>query len=192
MTTEPRRGLLVDFGGVLTAPLSDAFAAMQEGSDITLEELGLAMLSVAQRDGANPLFELETGRLSERDFLARLGAVRRQLGGAGDARPGRQCLLGGEARLDHVRAEHVGERDRVRGRRHVVRRDVADRPDRVEDHRELGGEPVEFRFGQVDPREVGKVRHLVAGYFGSPAWRAGWSGAVWHACGLLGFEDDPS
>jgi len=69
------KAVISDFGGVLTAPLSDAWAAMQEGSDITLEQLGLAMLSVAQRDGANPLFELETGRLSERDFLARLGAA---------------------------------------------------------------------------------------------------------------------
>jgi putative hydrolase of the HAD superfamily len=69
------KAVISDFGGVLTAPLSDAFAALQEGSDITLEQLGLAMLGVAQRDGANPLFELETGRLSERDFLARLAAA---------------------------------------------------------------------------------------------------------------------
>jgi putative hydrolase of the HAD superfamily len=69
------KAVISDFGGVLTAPLSEAFAAMQEGSDITLEQLGLAMMAVAERDGANPLFELETGRLSERDFLARLGSA---------------------------------------------------------------------------------------------------------------------
>jgi putative hydrolase of the HAD superfamily len=33
----------------------------------------MAMARVAEEDGANPLFELETGRMTEHDFLARLG-----------------------------------------------------------------------------------------------------------------------
>ena len=69
------RGVISDFGGVLTNPLSEGFAAMQHSSDVSLESLGKAMLRVSEEDGAHPLFELETGRLSERDFLTRLGAA---------------------------------------------------------------------------------------------------------------------
>jgi epoxide hydrolase-like predicted phosphatase len=66
--------VISDFGGVLTTPLLDSFAAFQDASGISLEELGGAMASVAQRDGANPLFELETGRMTEVVFLSKLGA----------------------------------------------------------------------------------------------------------------------
>jgi len=69
------RGVISDFGGVLTNPLSEGFAAMQRRSDISLEALGRAMARIATDDGAHPLFELETGRVSEREFLARLGSV---------------------------------------------------------------------------------------------------------------------
>ncbi len=65
--------VISDFGGVLTTPLIDSFAAVQDSSGISLEELGKAMAAVAIRAGANPLFELETGRLTEADFLKRLG-----------------------------------------------------------------------------------------------------------------------
>jgi putative hydrolase of the HAD superfamily len=61
-----------DFGGVLTSPLLNSFIAFQEHSGISLEALGMAMAAVAERTGKNPLFELETGRLSERSFLAQL------------------------------------------------------------------------------------------------------------------------
>jgi putative hydrolase of the HAD superfamily len=69
------RAVISDFGGVLTNPLSQAFAAMQRGSNISLEALGTAMARLAEQDGVHPLFELETGRLSEHDFLARLGGA---------------------------------------------------------------------------------------------------------------------
>src|SRR4029450_5659747 len=69
----PIRGVISDFGGVLTTPLVEAFAAVQEQSRIPVEALGRAMARVAARDGANPLFELETGRMSEEDFLAAVG-----------------------------------------------------------------------------------------------------------------------
>jgi putative hydrolase of the HAD superfamily len=65
--------VISDFGGVLTTPLIDSFAAVQDSSGISLEELGKAMAAVAIRAGANPLFELETGRMTEADFLRRLG-----------------------------------------------------------------------------------------------------------------------
>jgi putative hydrolase of the HAD superfamily len=65
--------IISDFGGVLTSPLLDSFAAFQDSSGISLEALGLAMAAVAARNGTNPLFELETGRLSEAGFLKALG-----------------------------------------------------------------------------------------------------------------------
>ncbi len=67
------RGVISDFGGVLTSPLLHSFAAFQAESGISFEVLGSAMARIAATDGANPLFELETGRLSEADFLDRLG-----------------------------------------------------------------------------------------------------------------------
>jgi putative hydrolase of the HAD superfamily len=65
--------VISDFGGVLTSPLLDSFAAFQDASGISLEHLGMAMAAIAGRNGTNPLFELETGRLSEAVFLAQLG-----------------------------------------------------------------------------------------------------------------------
>lgn len=67
------RAVITDFGGVLTTPLLDSFAAIQDSSGISLEDLGLAMMAVAQRLGVNPLVELETGRMKEADFLRELG-----------------------------------------------------------------------------------------------------------------------
>jgi putative hydrolase of the HAD superfamily len=66
--------VITDFGGVLTSPLMDSFAAFQDSSGISLEALGSAMAAVAARDGVNPLFELETGRLTEAAFLGSLAA----------------------------------------------------------------------------------------------------------------------
>jgi putative hydrolase of the HAD superfamily len=65
--------VISDFGGVLTSPLLDSFAAFQDSSGIPLEELGKAMAAVWKRQGANPLFELETGRMSEAAFLGAIG-----------------------------------------------------------------------------------------------------------------------
>jgi putative hydrolase of the HAD superfamily len=73
--------IISDFGGVLTSPLRNSFTAFQDSSGISLEELGRAMAAVAQRHGANPLFELETGRLTEAAFLSSLAAqLSEQLG----------------------------------------------------------------------------------------------------------------
>src|ERR1700735_2936415 len=69
--------IISDFGGVLTSPLIDSFLAYQDSSGVSLEELGKAMAVIAQRSGVNPRFELETGRLSEAEFL---GAIGEQLG----------------------------------------------------------------------------------------------------------------
>ena len=61
--------VISDFGGVLTSPLIDSFVAFQNSSGIPLEALGLAMAAVASRHRVNPLFELETGRMTEQQFL---------------------------------------------------------------------------------------------------------------------------
>ena len=68
--------VISDFGGVLTSPLSDSFAAFAQATGISLPQLGDAIAGVAKTLGANPLFELETGRLSESDFL---GSIAGQL-----------------------------------------------------------------------------------------------------------------
>jgi epoxide hydrolase-like predicted phosphatase len=75
VSTEGRgsiEAIVSDFGGVLTSPLLDSFIAVQESLGITFEELGSAMAAVAARTGANPLFELETGRVTEAAFLRSL------------------------------------------------------------------------------------------------------------------------
>jgi putative hydrolase of the HAD superfamily len=58
-----------DFGGVLSSALIDSFVGVLEPSGVSLEELGKAMATLAERQGSNPLFELETGRLSEPQFI---------------------------------------------------------------------------------------------------------------------------
>jgi putative hydrolase of the HAD superfamily len=84
--------LVSDFGGVLTSPLLESFTALRERSGVGLEEIGRAMARVAERSGHNPLYELETGRLTLADFLGGLaGALREETGrevaldGFGDA-----------------------------------------------------------------------------------------------------------
>ena len=65
--------VISDFGGVLTTPLIQSFAAVQDETGVQFEELGNAMTRIQEEDGRHPLFELETGRLSETDFLRKLG-----------------------------------------------------------------------------------------------------------------------
>ena len=67
------RGLLVDWGGVLTSSLFDSFSAFCE-----LE--GLAPATLAERFGGDPtcrelLIGLETGRITEEDFEPQLAAA---------------------------------------------------------------------------------------------------------------------
>jgi putative hydrolase of the HAD superfamily len=64
--------IISDFGGVLTSPLIGSFAAFQDDSGISLQQFGVAMAAVAARNGANPLFELEKGRMTEAAFLKSL------------------------------------------------------------------------------------------------------------------------
>jgi putative hydrolase of the HAD superfamily len=63
------RAVISDFGGVLTNRLIEAFAAFQDESGISMEQLGRGMQRLAERDGEYPLFRLERGELSEAAFL---------------------------------------------------------------------------------------------------------------------------
>jgi len=74
--------IVSDFGGVLTTPLLDAFVGLQAQRGIPLEAFGAALARAAEQDGGvNPLFELETGRLTEQQFVTKLaGALREELG----------------------------------------------------------------------------------------------------------------
>ena len=66
------RAVISDFGGVLTTPLIEEFAAYQEHSGIPMEDLGRALQSAAERGGEHPLFALERGEISEAEFGRRL------------------------------------------------------------------------------------------------------------------------
>jgi len=72
------RAVISDFGGVLTTPLMAAFGAYHEKSGIPIEALGKAMARVTEADRVNPLFELETGRMTEATFLSKIGAATRE------------------------------------------------------------------------------------------------------------------
>jgi haloacid dehalogenase superfamily, subfamily IA, variant 3 with third motif having DD or ED len=65
--------VISDFGGVLTTPLVQSFAAVQDETGIAFEELAQAMARIESEDDAHPLYELEKGNLTEVDFLQKLG-----------------------------------------------------------------------------------------------------------------------
>ena len=78
-----RKAVICDFGGVLTTPLGNSFAAWSRESGIPLEDMGKAMAAANERHGEHPLFMLEKGQLDQREFIRRIEAE-----------------LGGERRLD--------------------------------------------------------------------------------------------
>ena len=87
--------------------------------------------------------------------------------GRGTCRPAppgrRRARRRGRRRDGHVGAEHVRQRQGVGGGRHVRRGDLAHARDRLDDHVELAGEPVELGGRQVDPGQPRDARDLVAG-----------------------------
>jgi putative hydrolase of the HAD superfamily len=68
-----------DFGGVLTTPLLQGFARIQEDTGVRPEEFGGALARATAASGRNPLFALEVGAISEAEFLTTL---ERELGAA--------------------------------------------------------------------------------------------------------------
>jgi putative hydrolase of the HAD superfamily len=65
--------VISDFGGVLTTPLIQSFAAVQDRTGVPFEELGEAMARIERDEGKHPLYELEKGNVSEEAFLGKLG-----------------------------------------------------------------------------------------------------------------------
>ena len=105
----PIRAVISDFGGVLTTPLMNSFAAFQDRTGISPESLGRAMQAIAERDGEHPLYELETGRMTEADFLSR-----RRGGARARARPpARDAQLQGDL-LRGAGAERADDRAHAR------------------------------------------------------------------------------
>jgi len=72
MSIERIEAVISDFGGVLTSPMTESFVGVLDSSGVSLEELGKAMMAIAERDGANPLAEVETGKVSVATFLGRI------------------------------------------------------------------------------------------------------------------------
>ncbi len=68
------RAVVCDFGGVLTTPLEGSFRAFADASGISLEAITAALVALEQRDGVNPLHELECGRVTEPAFMADVAA----------------------------------------------------------------------------------------------------------------------
>lgn len=68
------QAVISDFGGVLTTPLGLALESSYRRSGVSLRDLGEALGALAVARGDNPLFELETGALSETEFSELLGA----------------------------------------------------------------------------------------------------------------------
>ena len=74
MSGPPVRAVISDFGGVLTSPLFESFAAWQRKSGLSFERLAQAMADAGDRRGINPLYELEKGTITEAEFLRMLEA----------------------------------------------------------------------------------------------------------------------
>jgi putative hydrolase of the HAD superfamily len=64
--------VISDFGGVLTTPLVESFMAIQDSVGISPEQFGRALAESAAVTGANPLFELECGRITDDEFTGRI------------------------------------------------------------------------------------------------------------------------
>ena len=68
------KAVISDFGGVLTTPLGNSFAAWTKESGIPLEDLGIAMAAATERHGEHPLFVLEKGLITQAEFIGRIEA----------------------------------------------------------------------------------------------------------------------
>jgi putative hydrolase of the HAD superfamily len=71
--------LISDFGGVLTSPLFAAFASYSDHLGVTGADFGRAMARATEEHGEHPLFALERGEITEREFLDRLERAMQEL-----------------------------------------------------------------------------------------------------------------
>ena len=114
MRRPPITAVISDFGGVLTTPLLGSFAAFQDQTGISGEALGRALQALAERDGAHPLYELETGRMTEVDFLE----LEVQLSGPNS--PQIEQLVDESAESPVFPLNHIERRSRGRGRQRAA------------------------------------------------------------------------
>ncbi len=71
----PIEAVVSDFGGVLTTPLIETFAALQEEDRLDQGAMRAALQRITERNGAHPVHELETGR-HDRARLPRRSSAR--------------------------------------------------------------------------------------------------------------------
>jgi putative hydrolase of the HAD superfamily len=70
----PIRAIISDFGGVLTNPLWEAFAAWNERVGADPGVLGAALQKAGEERGDHPLYLLERGEITEGEFTAMVQA----------------------------------------------------------------------------------------------------------------------
>jgi putative hydrolase of the HAD superfamily len=64
------RAVISDFGGVLTNPLSEAFAGWNAKVGADPGVLGMALMRATEEHGEHPVYALEKGQLTEDEFTA--------------------------------------------------------------------------------------------------------------------------
>lgn len=80
-----RLAVVVDYGGVLTNPLSETLEAYCAATGITAEQIATAFAAVAAQDGGvAPMSQLEVAAITEETFVAKVSAA---LVAAGAPRP---------------------------------------------------------------------------------------------------------
>ncbi|MGH3682510.1 MAG: HAD family hydrolase [Natronosporangium sp.] len=64
--------VVVDYGGVLTNPLRETYAALAATVGLTVETIGTAFAAATRRHGESPMAALEVAAISEREMVDRL------------------------------------------------------------------------------------------------------------------------
>ncbi|MDQ1050293.1 HAD family phosphatase [Streptomyces sp. V4I2] len=72
MTTTPITTVVVDYGGVLTNPLEETFAAFASAVGVPVADLRDAFAKATARHGRSPMADLETGRCTESEMVERV------------------------------------------------------------------------------------------------------------------------
>lgn len=71
-----RLAVVVDYGGVLTNPLSETLEAYCAATGLTPEQIATAFAAVAAQDGGvAPMSQLEVGAITEEEFVAKVTAA---------------------------------------------------------------------------------------------------------------------
>ena len=99
------RCVISDFGGVLTSPLSDSFFVYGERVGVPAERFwGAVAQATEAAGGRHPLFQLERGEITEREFLMRLEAHLDGVSLAGFAKAFFEHLQPNEPMIDFMRS----------------------------------------------------------------------------------------